>query len=123
LSPTNWDHTNWRLTVSDGIGSSSDNVLITTGNTAPRADAGPDRSGRVGTTVTLDGSNSSDVDGNPLTYLWSLTSVPAGSTAQLSSVTAIRPTLLIDTPGTYVAQLVVNDGFLSSSSGHGHDHN
>ena len=104
-----------RLTVSDGVGSSTDDVLITTSNTAPHADAGPDRSGRIGTTVMLDGSASSDVDGNPLTYLWSLTSVPAGSTAQLSSPTAIRPTLVIDKPGTYVAQLVVNDGFLSSN--------
>ncbi len=37
-------------------------------NTAPVAEAGPDQSGRVNTSVTLDGGGSSDADGDDLTY-------------------------------------------------------
>ncbi len=86
-------------------------VVITTGNTAPVADAGPDQSMvDVGNTVTLDGSGSSDVDGDPLTFQWSLTTVPAGSAATLSDPTAVMPTFVADLPGMYVAQLIVNDG-------------
>ena len=35
------------------------------------ADAGPDQTVNEGATVMLDGSNSSDSDGDPLTYEWS----------------------------------------------------
>ena len=35
------------------------------------ADAGPDQTVNEGATVMLDGSNSSDSDGAPLTYEWS----------------------------------------------------
>lgn len=38
------------------------------GNNAPIADAGPDQSVSVGAPVTLDGSASSDVDGDSLTF-------------------------------------------------------
>jgi hypothetical protein len=64
----------------------------------------------VGSTVLLDGSQSSDVDGDPLTYRWALTSVPPGSTATLSNLAIVTPTFRVDHAGTYVAQLIVNDG-------------
>lgn len=60
--------------------------------------------------MALDGSGSSDVDGDPLTFQWSLTTVPAGSAATLSDPTAVMPTFVADLPGMYVAQLIVNDG-------------
>src|SRR5256885_8195830 len=44
-----------------------------------------------------------------LTYRWTLITVPQGSNAQLSNATAVNPTFLVDTKGTYVAQLIVND--------------
>jgi hypothetical protein len=64
----------------------------------------------VNDTVTLDGTASTDADHDPLTYKWSLTSVLTGSTATLSDATAANPAFVVDLPGTYVAQLVVNDG-------------
>ncbi len=81
----------------------------------PLAVAGADQSLLVGSTVTLDGSNSRDPDGKPLTYLWTLRNKPTGSTATLSSNTAPLPTFVADKPGVYVAQLVVNDGLKDSA--------
>jgi hypothetical protein len=105
-----------QLIVNDGtVDSPPDTVTITTENSAPVADAGPDQTALVGQTVVLDGSASFDADGDPLTFLWSLTSVPSGSGAALSDVTAIAPTFDVDVPGSYVAQLIVNDGKVSSS--------
>jgi hypothetical protein len=99
-----------RLTVNDGTAASTpDTVTITTENSAPIANAGPDQSRLVIQTVTLDGNGSTDVDGDPLTYAWSLVSVPAGSSASLSDPTAIAPTFVTDRPGTYVAQLIVSE--------------
>jgi hypothetical protein len=83
-------------------------------NDEPVADAGPDQTVAVGDLVTLDGSASDDFDGDPLTYAWTLTSVPAGSTAALSDPAAISPTFTADLAGDYVATLVVNDGTVSS---------
>ena len=103
------------LIVSDGLLSSeTDQVIVATDNSAPVAHAGPDHDVRPGTTVTLDGSGSSDVDGNPLTYQWAQTVVPSGNSAVLSDPTAVTPTLTPDVEGDYVAQLQVNDGTVTS---------
>ncbi len=105
-----------QLIINDGtVDSAPDTVTISTENTAPVADAGPDQNVLVGDTVDLDGSGSSDVDGDPLTYSWSLTSVPTGSLATLSDQNAEMPTFEIDQPGEYVAQLIVNDGVVDSA--------
>ena len=68
----------------------------------------------VTTTVTLDGSGSTDIDGDQITYAWALISAPAGSAAALDAPTAPRPTFVVDRPGIYVAQLLVHDGTISS---------
>lgn len=103
------------LTVSDGFLSSTDTVIISTVNSAPVANAGPDTSGQVDTTVTLDGSGSSDVDGDGLTYQWTLLSRPSGSNATLSEPNSVTPSFTIDAFGDYVAQLIVHDGTVSSA--------
>ena len=83
-------------------------------NRTPIANAGPDQTVFVTQTVTLDGSKSSDLDGDPLAYKWSFKSVPSGSAATLSALSAVNPTFVVDKPGTYVAQLIVNDGKVDS---------
>lgn len=84
-------------------------------NNPPVANAGPDQAVTVGDVVQLDGSGSSDMDGDPLTYRWSLLSVPAGSGAALDNTTAVHPKFTADRSGSYVVQLIVNDGKVDSS--------
>ncbi|WP_162620910.1 Ig-like domain-containing protein [Tritonibacter mobilis] len=62
-------------------------------NTAPLADAGADQAVGGGVLITLDGSGSSDADGDSLTYLWT---PPAGIV--LSDVTAEQPSFTTPTP-------------------------
>jgi len=103
------------LIVNDGtVDSPADQVMVTVKlvNKIPIANAGPDQSVNEGTTVSLDGSASSDPDGDPLTYQWTS---PAGIT--LSSTTAARPTFTapeVTTDKTFIFSLVVNDGTTSS---------
>ena len=104
-----------QLVVNDGtVNSAPATVRITTANTPPVANAGPNQTVTVGTLVQLNGSGSTDVDGDPLTFRWSFNSVPSGSTASLNSVGAVNPTFTADRAGTYVAQLIVNDGTVDS---------
>jgi hypothetical protein len=106
-----------QLTVSDGnLTSTVDIVIVSTTNSAPVAEAGSDQSGTVGTVIHLDGSQSSDVDGNPLTYQWSFVSKPTTSTATLTTPASVTPQFTIDKPGTYVVQLIVNDGTVASAA-------
>ncbi len=111
-----------QLIVNDGsLDSLADTVTISTENSPPVADAGADQTALVGDTVSLDGSGSSDVDGNALSFQWSLTTVPTGSAAVLSDPAAVMPTFDVDVFGQYVAQLIVNDGSARQPRRHGHD--
>lgn len=96
-------------------GGRSSSIAFTVLNHLPVANAGPDHTVLVTDTVPLDGSQSSDADGDPLTFQWTFVSGPAGSTATLSDPTAVRPTFLVDRPGTYVVKLIVNDGLTDSA--------
>jgi RHS repeat-associated protein len=106
-----------QLIVNDGtVDSDPDTVTVTTENSAPVADAGLDQSVRVGDTVTLDGTGSSDADHDPLTFDWAFTTRPAGSGALLSDPTAPMPVFTVDLRGTYVVQLIVHDGTVDSTA-------
>ena len=107
------------LTVSDGkVNSTTVTVSITAAvaNVAPVANAGVAQNVVAGSAVTLDGSASSDANSDPLTYAWTLTSKPSGSTAVLSSTTSVKPTFTANLAGTYVASLTVNDGKVNSTT-------
>ena len=96
------------------IGAATVRVTVISSNTPPIANAGPDQTVTAGRTVALNGALSSDVDGHALTYAWTLLSRPAGSVAALSNASVVNPTFVADKVGTYVVQLIVNDGFVNS---------
>ena len=84
-------------------------------NGDPIANAGTDQIVATKKEVKVDGSNSSDPDGDPLTYEWQLKSKPTGSTAQLSDSKGKSATFKTDLPGKYIVQLIVDDGLEKSS--------
>lgn len=99
----------------DRAGNVSDTIasLFTVEFIPPIADAGADQNVVTGEFVTLDGSGSYDPEGEMLSLLWTFTEVPAGSIvsdASLSDATSAKPTFTTDIDGTYVLELVVNDG-------------
>jgi len=90
-------------------------VQLLRDNQAPIAHAGADQTLYVGGLAVLDGSASTDSDDDPLSYRWRITEAPAHSLAQLSDNTALRPEFLVDVPGRYQVELIVNDGFLDGA--------
>ncbi len=104
-----------QLVVSNGLLSSlPSTVTISTTNTAPVANAGPPQNAIVGVNVLLDGSGSSDADHDSLTYSWTWNSAPAGSLAAFTGANSASPMFNPDIAGLYVAQLIVNDGYVNS---------
>jgi hypothetical protein len=105
------------LVVSDPWASSDpDTVTVSFDNIKPVADAGDNQAVIVGDTVNLDGSGSTDVNFDLLTYSWSFLSLPEGSLAVLFDADTVNPSFTADEVGTYVVSLVVNDGLLDSDA-------
>jgi hypothetical protein len=105
------------VTDSSGFVSAADTVTISTTNTPPVADAGPDQAITApGATVQLDGSGSYDLEGDQLSYQWSMVQKPVGSMAVLSNPAIANPVFSADVPGDYAIALVVSDSWSSSSS-------
>jgi len=104
------------LIVFDGqLYSNPDTVVIKVVNDPPIAEAGPDHYGLVGIPIDLNGSASSDPNGDVLTYQWSIVSAPSGSTAVIVNPTSMTPSITPDLPGIYGIQLVVNDNSSDSA--------
>jgi CubicO group peptidase (beta-lactamase class C family) len=106
------------LTVTDNNGATASDaakVTVLNINLPPVANAGVDRGVITGQEVTLDGTASSDEDGVPLSYAWSFTAVPAGSSVTLIDASTSLPTFTPDVDGSYFLELVVNDGTVNST--------
>jgi hypothetical protein len=71
--------------------------------------------GSPGVPVTLRGSGSYEPGGGALTYLWTITARPAGSSAAISSPTSQNITFTPDIVGTYGITLEVSDSLGNSS--------
>ncbi|MEE9385336.1 MAG: alkaline phosphatase family protein [Nannocystaceae bacterium] len=82
-------------------------------NHPPQADAGLALVAHQGK-ATLRGSDSFDVDGDPLTFHWSLIRGPAP--AVLSDQNAAFTTLTLSEPGHYLFRLTVGDGQATDTS-------
>lgn len=97
-----------RLTVTDNYGASDDDLVYVTvvPNRPPTANAGQDRTVNCigsSTSVTLDGSGSSDPDGDQLTYSWS---------GPFGTASGVKPSVVLGL-GSHTVTLTVDDG-------HGH---
>jgi len=103
------------LRVFDGNEEGTDTVTITVSApapTAPTADAGPDQTVTLPETVQLDGTGSSDPNGDTLTYAWSFDSVPTASTisdADLTDPNGESTDFEPDVAGEYIISLTVSD--------------
>ena len=100
------------LTVSDGGLEDWDEVeiTVTSENSGPVANAGSDQTVTTGDTVSVDGSASSDPEGDTLAFVWTLSSRPGGSIAALSAPSTPNPTFVADVVGNYELSLTVSDG-------------
>lgn len=106
----------FRLVVSDEWSNSNpDEVIIGFDNIQPVANAGGNQVVVVGDTTTLIGNQSTDANGDNLTYRWSIVSVPQGSQAILTNANNVQTSFTTDVIGQYVINLVANDGFLDST--------
>ena len=103
----------FKVIVSDGQAQAEDTVKVTVEsvNHVPLAEAGNPQTinltPTLGLKVTLDGSNSSDLDGNTLSYIWSQISGPSVS---LTGSNTATPSFTPGTAGTYIFELKVYDG-------------
>jgi alpha-tubulin suppressor-like RCC1 family protein len=81
---------------------------------APVANAGDDFSSVTATAVVLNGSDSYDPDGDRIAFEWTLVSTPPGSATSLDRSSVPNPSFTADEPGSYVFELVVDDGVRQS---------
>ena len=97
--------------VSDGFNTATDQILISVngGNLRPVARIA-ETTGATGVEATLDGTQSYDLDGDLLSYEWSLLHAPSGSTAVLGNTDNPSASLTPDLAGLYIVQLNVDDG-------------
>lgn len=79
-------------------------------NQPPEAVATASKSFRSSSAVRLNGSGSSDPDGDTLRYRWSVVTAPALSSAKPNESTEAETSFTADRTGTYQVKLTVRDG-------------
>jgi hypothetical protein len=106
------------LVVADeaGLQSLLDTVAVSSLNQPPTANAGSPQLVPINSTVQLSGQGSFDPDGDPLAFLWTLRSAPAGSTASITGGATATPYFTPSVAGIYDVSLSVSDPFSSSVS-------
>lgn len=104
----------FELTVTDDTAQASTDICMVTVtwiNDPPLADAGPDQTVAESASVTLDGTNSSDPDGNLAAYAWVQ---KTGTAVTLSDPSAAKPTFISPVIGgggeSLTFELTVTDG-------------
>ena len=103
------------LTVTDQwLYASTDTVLVSFDNVPPIADAGNDQARFIGEDVLLDGSGSTDPNGDSLTYAWRFDSQPVGSLTELVADDQQNAHFYADVAGMYYVRLTVSDGAAQS---------
>lgn len=105
-----------QLKVIDAEGnSSSDEIkIIMAANARPLAAITGDGSVVVGESAAWSSHNSSDPEGESLTYQWQVSFAPAGSALQGTASTLVDLAFIPDVEGSYVLELIVNDGAQNS---------
>jgi hypothetical protein len=108
-------------TWGDGVKVYRTNLQLSTVNRPPKPKAGNDQTVKAGSTVTLDGTASTDPEDAPtgdtagtiLTYEWNVTSYPTGSLIRDVSLKTTdkiaKPTFKPDKEGNYLINLAVKD--------------
>lgn len=74
----------------------------------------PQRTAKYGV-VELDGSLSTDPNGDPITYAWRLAQQPSSADAVLDVDDAVKTRFTANASGTYSVELTVSDGSLEST--------
>ena len=106
-----------QLVVNDGSRDSEPDTMsiVASTNLPPNADAGFDQLILLPALGVLEGSASGDADLDSLSYRWTVVSQPAGSAASIGDSSAKTTALSMDLAGSYVVQLIVNDGIVDSA--------
>ena len=99
------------LTASDRAGNvSTQNLSFEVVNTPPAAEAGGPYTVDEGSSIPVDGSGSSDPDGNPITYAWDL-----DNNGLYNDSTQVNPSFSQPDNGTYTVGIEVSDGALTGT--------
>ena len=99
----------FQLTVADSSNQEVSDTVTIIISSPPRAYAGPDQVVARGTTVTLDGSGSRDVDGVIVSYAWTQTE---GTSVALTGADTLKPSFTApNSRETLIFQLTVTDNY------------
>lgn len=108
----------FKIAVSDPSRDSDyDEVVVTLVNTAPTAVIGaPSPTPFVGRDITLNASNSTDPNGQTLSYSWTVVSTPGLSTLSGRNYSGPAPIITFDQAGQFELELSVTDGIATTTT-------